>query len=527
MGGETVNVRPEIEPTGRTDDGVEVLLTAGEAYPAFERAFLAAEREILLGFRVFDPTTQLRSDEARAIGETWSDLLVNTLQRGVAIRLVISDFDPIGTTELHRTTWRCMREFERIRERAGTEARLEVQAAMHPAEVGLLPRIGSIPVVLRKLSNAAKQLNAMDPAERDEALRDAPGLDAWMVTGADGKVKPKLRRLPHLHLVTHHQKIAVFDRKALYIGGLDLNDRRYDTKAHSRSGEETWHDVQVMMRGEVAEEAQAHLEGFLDIIAGTRQPPQRHKLVATLSVPRRIGVVRVGPRTVDRTIAEAYRRRIDQAQGLIYLETQFFRDLDLARRLAAAGRRRADLGLIIVLPAAPETVAFTSENRTADRFGERLQTRCIRIVSDAFGARFLAVSPAQQRAESGSGRHILHGAPLIYVHAKVSCFDLETAIVSSANLNGRSLAWDTEAGVVIDRSEDVARLRRRLFRHWLGADAEPRMYETESAVAAWRERVLANARAAPPDRRGFLLPYDIEAAERFGLDVPGVPEEMV
>lgn len=65
---------------------VEILVTAAEAYPALERAFLSARREIVAGFRVFDLKTRLRSAEARAIGPTWFELIIHTLRRGVQVR---------------------------------------------------------------------------------------------------------------------------------------------------------------------------------------------------------------------------------------------------------------------------------------------------------------------------------------------------------------------------------------------------------------------------------------------------------
>ncbi|MGB4910319.1 MAG: phosphatidylserine synthase, partial [Tabrizicola sp.] len=90
---------------------VEILVTAAEAYPALERAFLSARAEILAGFRVFDLKTRLRSPEALVIGQTWFDLVIHTLRRGVAIRIVLSDFDPVARPRLHRATWRTVRMF--------------------------------------------------------------------------------------------------------------------------------------------------------------------------------------------------------------------------------------------------------------------------------------------------------------------------------------------------------------------------------------------------------------------------------
>ena len=87
----------------------EVLLTAAEAFPAFERAVLSARREIWGSFRIFDLETLLRSQEARLIGETWFDLMVHTLGRGVRVRMVLTDFDPVVRPRLHALTWRSVR----------------------------------------------------------------------------------------------------------------------------------------------------------------------------------------------------------------------------------------------------------------------------------------------------------------------------------------------------------------------------------------------------------------------------------
>ena len=49
--------------------GYRLLLTAAEAYPALEVAFLEARTEIWCSFLVFDPATRLRSPEGLAVGK--------------------------------------------------------------------------------------------------------------------------------------------------------------------------------------------------------------------------------------------------------------------------------------------------------------------------------------------------------------------------------------------------------------------------------------------------------------------------
>lgn len=113
------------------------------------------------------------------------------------------------------------------------------------------------------------------------------------------------------------------------------------------------------------------------------------------------------------------------------------------------------------------------------------------------------------------------------MHAKLSVFDDTAALVSSANLNGRSFRWDTEVGVMLDRAEDVAQIRRRCFEHWLPEGAAEAFFDPATAVAAWRELARENAGRDPAKRDGFILPYSLAPARRFGRNLPGIPEDIV
>ncbi|SNT35417.1 phospholipase D family protein [Tropicimonas sediminicola] len=513
-------------PVGDMRD-LRVLITAEEAYPAYERAFLDAKYEIWACFRVFDPDTTLRSEEGKAIGETWFDLLVHVLKRGVAIHFVLSDFDPILARKLHRVSWEARRSFEQAARAAGPMARLRIVNALHPARVGLLPRLLLWPLLIKELRRAARDLNAQPAEERARQLSDSPGLRKWLKEETGGRLSARKWPPPPLVPGTHHQKIAVFDRELLCIGGLDLDERRYDDKNHQRRRDETWHDVQVMCRGPIVAEAQRHLESFRQVVEGQAEAPPTGRLLRTLSRRRDFPLPFLGPRPLVGELAQAHLEAFRAARRLIYLETQFLRDRRVADALAEAAQAQPDLGLILVLPGAPEDVAFEAASGPDARYGEYLQARCIRRVEAAFGPRAAICSPVRPEKSPARGRDTLCGAPIIYVHAKVACIDDERALVSSANLNGRSLWWDTEAGVALDDPRDVRHLRQRVMRHWLPKDAGDDLFDLDSAAGTWRGLAQANAAKAPEARAGFLVPYDPRPAEEFGYPLPGVPDAMV
>ncbi|RYI14862.1 MAG: phospholipase, partial [Acetobacteraceae bacterium] len=273
---------------------------------------------------------------------------------------------------------------------------------------------------------------------------------------------------------------------------------------------------------------------FLDIIGGQAEPgppaPQRAALrfVRTLSRRRGRGAWRfLSPEPVVHEIDTAHEEWIAQAERLIYVETQYFRNRRMARRLAKVARDRPDLKMILILPAAPDDVAFEGATGLDARLGEYLQAKCLRILRRGFGRRLFVGGAAQPRRTRARGRAQLRGAPLVYIHAKVSIFDDQAAIVSSANLNGRSLRWDTEAGIVMTDPDSVSGLRQRLMAHWLPDGAGADFFDPERAVQAWWGLAARNAKLPPEKRRGFLLPYNLRLAETFGRAFPLVPEEMV
>ncbi len=509
-------------------DDLTVLITAEEAYPALERAVLQTRRNMTACFRIFDLTTRLRSSEAQKIGSSWFDLLLDALRRGVAIRLIVSDFDPVAAVDLHRLAWRTQRQIAALREVAGLDAQLSFTVALHDARCGLYPRIALYPLARRKMREMVALWSGMSAWQRLRFRMEAPGLrKLCQVNRHDELYFPQA--LCHVHPATHHQKLAVFDDERLYIGGLDLNERRYDTTDHNRPAEQTWHDVQVMVTGPVVAAAKAHLDSFLDVTARKSRPlPGVAGFVRTLSRRRQSAPFRLAPHTVVAEIEALHLRAIGQSQRLIYLETQFLRHMPIARALARRARQVPDLQLIVVLPAAPEDVAFSDNPGVDSRFGEHQQVRAINCLRQAFGPdRLLLASPVQPRVSKSEDRDALEDAPLIYVHSKVSVFDDKVAVVSSANLNGRSMRWDSEAGLHLTRKDHVAQVRTRVMGVWLPQGAEPAFLDVDTAFDRWKSLVRSNSVLPPQHRQGFLVEYDSDPARDMATPVPGVPPEVV
>lgn len=540
-------------PVGR----FEPLMTASEAYPALEREALAAEKSIWLFFRIFDPNTRLRDPKARAAaGETWFDLLRLKAEQGVQLRIAISDFDAHAAPELHESAWSSARALGPLLE-AGD---VEVLVATHEARAGRVFRVILLCAALLATEKRRRMLNGLERLDGARRHSDGPGFWSALRSAKEGGLAwrgpPQVAARP----ATHHQKLAVFDAKRCVMGGLDLNPRRWDTPDHDRPAQTTWRDLNVLLDGPIAADAARHLAEcwnrdapragremadratYAPVDAPRFAPPNALtppeapaatrgaapfiRLLRTLSIRRR-GPLTLAPGNVAHELEAGYLTLIREAKRLLYVETQFLRSRRIGKALRRAGKRKPELRLIIVLPAAPERAAFEKSRSPSTRFGEWLQARTLRKVQEVFGRRCVVISPARPAPRREQDRSALHGAGIIYVHTKAMVADDRVAIVSSANLNGRSLRWDTEVGVLVRDPTAAARLRRRLFETLLPKDAPEAAYAFETAPEMWARIAEDNASRPPVERRGLILRHDVSAAEALGAPLPGAPEELV
>ena len=541
----------------------EFLIEASAAYPKLERLALDARDRIWFAFRVFDPDTPLYAPQSQALGlKTWGDLIAYKLDQGISFRLLVTDFDPVVGDDLHEMTWRTLVALSDRKAASGKPWDMQICPALHEGRAGRYIRMILAPPVYARIQSKRNALNAMPPEERADTFEFLRGYHRFFrLSKSTGKVqwRPKIV-LPRIHPVTHHHKLAVFDGETAILGGLDVNERRYDDPGHDRRSVDTWHDVSLAMTGTAVSHVAQHIASawntdyaaarqrmiraqvqcprlFANIDPGLvplEMPPTQPEtkgdvpmqIVRTVSRNERKGRIgfRMRPATVNDGLEAAHLAMIRDATTLLYIETQFFRHIPLAEAMAERARQCPDLRLIMLLPAAPEEIAFDDKNGLDSRYGERLQADCIDIVREAYGDRALFVCPAKRESIEDAGRAEVNGAAIIYVHAKVAVADDQWGIIGSANLNGRSMKWDSELGLLWS-GPSAGTLRRRLATDWI--DAEASETPLDQTFDLWRETAWANAGKPVDQRRGFLLPYLPDEANAMGVNIPLLPPETV
>ncbi|MGX1305355.1 phosphatidylserine/phosphatidylglycerophosphate/cardiolipin synthase-like enzyme [Amorphus suaedae] len=535
----------------RSVGDVRPLIEASAAYPEMERLVIGATRTAHLSFRIFDPATKTRSEEAVERNLTdWGDVLIDAAERGVQVRVLLADFEPVLAHELHRVGWS---NGLRLLDRAGElsddcPGSIDLLIALHEGELGPAVRSALWPAVRIKLN---KLLSSNPEAHT------SPGIRYNILEGRPRVLSP-MRMWP----ATHHQKMLVVDGEAAVVGGIDVDERRYDDPEHSLPAAETWHDVSLRVDGVVARDVDRHFIGLWnrevtryggggDLVAGLHLPPghdhqkvpnlipggrpeavanepdllptdARIRLVRTGSVVRE-GPFAISPMPVVAEIEAAFIDAIRGAHRLIYIENQFFRLRRIAEEIGRRVAAQPDLEVIVVLPMAPDMVAFERKTGPDMRFGEWLQVKALRRLLKLSGDRVgLFSMVGRTPAEPGlKGRARAFGSGIVYPHSKVLIVDDARAIVGSANINGRSFRMDTELALDWTNDERIRDFRDALFSGHLGDAYRP---ETASPLELWKSVATENLGVEPEDRSGFVVPYKLGAAARFARFQRFIPE---
>ena len=254
----------------------------------------------------------------------------------------------------------------------------------------------------------------------------------------------------------HHEKLAVIDGKAAYVGGIDLTSLsgdRLDSFHHPARGAVGWHDAASRIAGPLVADVADHIalrwhevtgEHIEHACDGSAQGSVRAQFVRT--VPNSIyDALPLG----DYRILEAYVRALRSAQHLIYLENQFLWSPEIVRILRAKLEQPPTdaFRMVLVLPAHPNT----GNDDTRGQLG---------VLVDADRDNRLLACTLYQPGH----------AEQVYVHAKIGIVDDRWLAIGSANLNEHSLFNDTEACVITCDEELVRAARLRLWREHLRSD---------------------------------------------------------
>ena len=274
---------------------------------------------------------------------------------------------------------------------------------------------------------------------------------------------------------SHHQKIVVIDDALAVCGGIDMTDRRWDTRAHCEDDARRkrpggprygpWHDMTMMLEGPVA--------GALDELARDRW---RRAVGETLSPPGKsersawpdkldahfesveVGIARTRAEYKGdpgvKEIEELFLRQLGRAKRFIYAESQYFASRAVADAICSRLSSDNPPEVLIINPA------------TADGWVES-------TVMDPARARLVQTI----RKNHGAGMFRIYipysGETPIYVHAKLLIVDDEILRIGSANFNNRSMGLDSECDVFIDCTRPAnghCRAGIRALRHSLLAE---------------------------------------------------------
>lgn len=252
---------------------------------------------------------------------------------------------------------------------------------------------------------------------------------------------------------SHHQKIAVLDNKVAVCGGIDMTDKRWDTRDHKEHDERRktprgisyspWHDATMMMEGDIAP-ALAELGADRWTCAGGGTLPEVEEINTSPwpdaldpqfeNVEVGIARTRAAYRDWDGVdeIEQLYLQHIKCAKHFIYAESQYFASRAIAEAIVARVQEDDPPEIVIVHPA-------NADGWLEQQAMDHARAELVRSIEEAdHKGRFSIWNP------------YIETTP-IYVHAKIMVVDDEILRIGSANMNNRSMGLDSECDVFIDK----------------------------------------------------------------------------
>ncbi|MEX2480057.1 MAG: VTT domain-containing protein [Gammaproteobacteria bacterium] len=325
---------------------------------------------------------------------------------------------------------------------------------------------------------------------------------------------------------SHHQKVVVIDDAMAFVGGLDLTHCRWDTPEHRAedprrdhpAGDSCppFHDIQMAVDGdaaaalgELARERWRRATGKT-LASGSctgADSPWPSSLEPDLTDVT-VAISRTEPHYEEypevQEIKQLYLDAIAATRGQLYLENQYFSAASLARALK---QRLAE-------PRGPEIVIVSRSNESG-----WLETATVGVMRARLHQQLCEAAP------DGRYANLYPRIPgpddgFLNVHSKLLIMDDELVTIGSANLNNRSMGFDTECNLTIEAGGDeciasaIRGLRHRLLAEHLGTDAQ-HVATTERETGS----LLATIAALRGNERS-LEPLELELSDDLDDWVP-------
>ncbi|MBC7370327.1 MAG: VTT domain-containing protein [Bdellovibrionaceae bacterium] len=284
---------------------------------------------------------------------------------------------------------------------------------------------------------------------------------------------------------SHHQKLILVDDEFVFSGGMDIARQRWDERAHRIVEPERsdangpygpYHDVQLLMTGPIVEDFAELMRWRWRQATGISIPKQKNTWTTSPEalpggcLPNFTGVVGAIARTIPKMpstaafheVRQMYLDLIDQAEEFIYIENQFLTSVEVAKKLNEQLRSKPPLKVLLVSSYNPQGV-LESEGMWAGRIDFN------KILTDGIDESRAKIVCTGIKKPDGE---------MLYkrIHSKVLIVDDRYLMVSSSNINNRSMELDTECDVIIAAGTDEHRACIRNVRDDLRLEHESNGY---------------------------------------------------
>jgi phosphatidylserine/phosphatidylglycerophosphate/cardiolipin synthase-like enzyme/uncharacterized membrane protein YdjX (TVP38/TMEM64 family) len=398
---------------------------------------------------------------------------------------------------------------------------------------------------LRALLRRARSLH-VNVLDWDFAMLVAEGREPRPVYSTGWR---RHRRL-HLHLdsahplgASHHQKIVVIDDALAFVGGFDLTHCRWDTSAHAPRDPRRrhpegqpcgpFHDLMMAVDGDaatalgkLARERWRRATGqSIDARHGAADARLWPETLAVDLHDVHVAIARTEPAYREwpevQEVKQLYLDGVAAARHHLYFENQYFSAAAVAEALER--RLHEPQGPDVVLVSRSRDSGWLEES-TMGVLRARLHRRLRAADGHGHYGAFYPVVPGLDDE-------------YVNVHSKLLIADDELLTIGSANLNNRSMGFDTECNLAIEAAGNdrvrgaIRKLRHRLLAEHFGASvaavsrAEQQHDRLLAVIDGLRgnERSLAALEPEIPEALDALIP----AGEYIDPERPAAFEKLV